>query len=291
MSMGPEVEDQDDIVYVDLTQYDGPFPPPPDYGLTNEQYTKFKEIKKTKPLRGLWVWGLPLLAFVLPNDICSVFKPLGWFVNLLGYVFPVLHVVRDTYSNGQMVQVVFGATLLGVAVYMPCNLSRAIYELRARLNLSRYSMFMVQQRIGYGPGFSPRSWRQLMVFFIPVSFIILLYVSACDVMGYFAIYVLHTPEASIANWHLWLGGVLSGAGWLHGFVYSYVASNRPAGFALSRLGVLIQAYTLLGAFLVVVGFPLIVYQFHAVGGILRWKRQLAREEAYFTDKQSKKRKK
>lgn len=286
-------EDSNDIVYIDLTQYDGPLPPPPDYGLTSEQYEKLKGIKKAKPLRGLWIWALPLLAFVLPNNVCSVFKPLGWFMSLLGYVFPVLHIVRDVYSNGQMVQVVFGSALLGAAVYMPYNLRWFVYEVRARLNLSRYSMLMFQRRNGYGGGAfrSPLSWRKIIVFFTPVALVLFLWMVACDVIGYVAIYALHVPETAIANWYLGLGGVLSGAGWFHGVIYSYVSSSRPDGFPLSRFGVLIQTYELLIFCLAGFAFPLAVYQFHSVGGILRWKRQLAREEAYLTDKLSKDKKK
>jgi hypothetical protein len=282
MSIESKEVDQDDIVYIDLTQYDGPLPPPPDYGLTSKQYEKIKNIRKSRPLRGLWVWALPLLAFVLPNDVCSVFKPLGWFMNLLGYVFPVLHVVRDTYSNGQVAQVVFGLTLLFAAVYMPCNMKTIIYRGRVSLNMSRYSLFMFQHRNerGYGVFKSPKSWRQLIVFFVPLAVILFVWMVFCDVIGYVAIYFLHDSLISVANWSLPFGGIVSGSGWMHGFIYSYVSSNRPAGFGMSRFGLLIQAYLLLISLVAEFAFPLIVYQFHSIGGILRWKKQMLREEEY-----------
>lgn len=293
MSLESTEEGKEDIVYVDLTKYDGPLPPPPDYGLTDKQYERIKEIGKSKPLRGKWVWGLPLLALVFPSNLYSSFWPIGWFMNLLGYVFPILHVVRDIYANGQMAQVVIGVTLLGAVVYMPYNLKWFIYGVRTKLNLTRYSFFMYQQRNGYGGGAfrSPRSWRQIIVFFLPVAIILFLWVFACDVIGYVAIYVFQDPVVSVANWNLAFGGVLSGAGWLHGAIYSYVASGRPSGFALSKFGVLVQAYGVLVFFVAGISFPMIVYQFHSVGGILRWKSQLAIEEAYLTDKQVSKRKK
>jgi hypothetical protein len=279
MSIESKVEGQDDIVYVDLTQYDGPWPPPRNYGLTAEQDEKLKSMRRWPRLRGKYTWFIPFLVFLIPDDIYSLLPPLGWLMHLESYIFPVMRVAKHVYANGDKVQLVFGITLIATFLYMPYNMRLLYRALRRRLNMSRCSVILISARAS---GNSPKTLRQTLLWIGPIVLIVLFYYIFCDAFGYVAHYGFGVPLLVMARWNLGIGGLISGAGWLSGAIHSYVTSGRSQGLAASDVGILMQAYLLRVSLVVEVFMLLYLRVFHVTGGILRWRRQLIEEERYLT---------
>lgn len=281
MSNKADAESRDDIAYIDLTNYDGPWPPPRDYGLTEEQYEKLDTLRQSRPFRGRYVWLLPLLALVIPNDIYSMVPPLAWLIHVLEYVFPVLRVVGHASSDGEVAQSVFGLALLGALLYMPYNLKGLAWRMRTGLNLNRYSFLMIAFRPRSSPRLSPRSYRQAIVWFWPLVALIFAWLIISELAGYVAIYLLEIPVLSVAHWNMGFG-IASGCGWLHNVAHAHVSSSGRANFFGSRVSVVKDAYVELLFFITEFAVLVIIYQFHSIGGLLRWKKQLVMEDKHIT---------
>ncbi len=270
----------DKIADIDLTQYKGPWPPPADYGLTQEQFDHLQEA--TKSYSGKFVFFLPILAFILPNNLYELFPPLGWIMRGLSYLFPVMRVVGDSYPNGGMAQTVFGVSIIGILAVLPSGVRRFISITRKYQNCSKYSliMFSLRRSAGNLNNFSPKGLRQLLSWGYPIAFFVLIWIFVCDVIGYAQLYLIGKPLLEIAQTHAVFGGILSGLGWFHGAIYSYTADNRPQGMGISHLGIFLQALGIQMFLLGEVGF------FAAIGTFLKdfgkWRGGLKREEPYLT---------
>lgn len=284
----PDAE-SDSVVYIDLTKYDGDWPPPRDYGLSKAQWERYKSNQKIQPFRmGLFVWLFPLLTFVLPANVLSDVAPLRWFVDLMGYIFPVIQAAGLSTANGQILQLTLALILFGILVYAPYDLNHYSKVMNYGMNLSRYSFLMRIARSG-AVQMSPKGYRQLFNWMHPLAMLIFAWIIGCDIAGYVALYLLHIPISTIANWHLGTGGIISGAGWIHGVVHSYVSSDRPKGFSTSRMGMMLEAFGVESFVAVELIMATYSYKLHQIGGFLTWRRQLIRESKHFEQLKKEKR--
>lgn len=270
----------DDIVEVDLTQYNGAWPVPQDYGLTEQQFENLK-LSNQRKYRFKFIWLLPLLVFVLPNNPFQTIPGLKWIIHLLSYIFPLLQVIKKYYPNAPLAETVIAFSVLGLVLAFPLGLKLLISKTKSAMNYSHWSLYMFSiRRNGYLQG-SPRHFKLLIKYVWPVAIFIMGWYIACDVIGYIKFYFLEGSLQSYATAHTFTGGIISGFGWFHGLIFSFVHNDRPNGFAFSTLGIAIQASLIQVSLLVEISFPILFYFFFS-NGLGKWLSSLAREEPHLT---------